>query len=278
MSTSPTDRKAPEPAAADAVPDYSALAESLADETDRDMTKVERGADPEPGQRAEFSPAAAAAVARAVAKHPGIQEIVRQLATDAGLDPNALKLLVQATLRPKATKGGQKVYREIVRQMLTPAGATGTQDAIRKAVQKLHPHIPVSKGWRVPLKPWAVKQVRKWVGMADPPFHTLSIADKTTLGQIHSDAKALLLGGQVGAAAFRADILLTPDSVIVNGTPFKIGDNKAGKGKSYRYLKVNVDKLRDALEHHPRRARATAGPAAASTPQPTTDPKDHDEE
>lgn len=234
--------------------DFCSLAQAVAADPKRDMS------------RPSFPTYNAAQVAKKAQKQA--VKWAQQVGKDYGI-PDDARVRVHVAILPPATPGKSAVFADLFARILTPTGAVGSQTAIREHVQAQHLKVPVPKDWTVPLPAWSTDALRDIVRRAPAPLNTVSVSSGLTLAQLHKRARAVMQGFAPDAEHYRADVVLSSDAVIVNGTPFRVAPNSNSE-RAYPYLKVNVDKLRKALAARPRRPGATREP---SSPKPRATPQ-----
>lgn len=156
-----------------------------------------------------------------------------------------LQFQVKASIRAKP--GADKVYNAIIVSILTPAGAVATQTAIQANVKQQFPSHSVPKDWTKPLPAWAVKKIEERIRGSAAPICDIVLPKKTSLSQLHKAAAAAVERYKTGTQTFKPLIEVGESSVVINGVPFKIGQNKV-KGGVYEYVRLPVSTLLEALD------------------------------
>lgn len=159
----------------------------------------------------------------------------------AGLNPR-----LALEFRPKSKPGASKVLLALIDLVLTPRGATMTQTECRTRVQQSYPEHGMYKDWTKPLPKWARAHVEKRAASNPVPL-AIRIGSKTSLRDIHNAAKAMFAGASGEGLVFNATIIVHTDSVLINGTRFKLNTNKSN-GKEYSTLRVNRSTLLSVLQ------------------------------
>lgn len=185
------------------------------------------------------------AKARTVLEEHLKTEIARRIA-DSPDAFQGLNVRFNVEARPKSAAGSHVVLKSLIEMILQPGGAAATQSACRAAVQVKYPNFAVYKDWTKELPRWAIEYAKKRVTCSGAPIASIVIKKGMALRDLHNASKAAMAKGRDGGAAFTAKIVITPDSVIINGVQFKQLKNKSN-GKEYRQLRLSLPALMEAL-------------------------------
>jgi hypothetical protein len=160
--------------------------------------------------------------------------------------PVGMDYHVKVVARPKGRPGNSKVLKALIDIVLSQGGATLTQTACREEISQRFPKFGVYKDWTKELPGWALLHAKKQIQMSAPPLSTLTLRKGSSLRDLHNAAKVACSKSTPDAYSVKALITVTADSVLINGSAFKITQNKSN-GKSYSLVRVALPALMKAL-------------------------------
>lgn len=160
----------------------------------------------------------------------------------------AIKVDASATVSIKKQNDADagNVYGEIISRILTAEGAMQSQADIRRHVQPLVPSQSVPRDWNKPLPVWAVRKVQDHIFGMGAPMSTIRPGKGWSLNDLHKAARTAVEKHKTGCNTYKVTVTLTDETVIVNGTPFRIGTNKVAK-ETYPQLRVPMRRLIEAI-------------------------------
>lgn len=128
---------------------------------------------------------------------------------------------VSPLVLPKSQGATRDSYRAIIQRILTPEGATSTQMEIRRTVVEVYKAGDV-KDWTKPLPAWVLKDLSAMLAASEAPFNQIAAKPGLTLSKLHREAKQLYEAHRDGGINIKAHIVMTADTVYINGKAWKI--------------------------------------------------------
>lgn len=147
--------------------------------------------------------------------------------------------------------------KDLLKLIIEEDGYKLKQIECRKKISAEYGYSKVEKNWTAPLPLWAIEYAESIMEKSkNPRIKPLAESEFNTL----NDIKAILTKNLTSdySEKFKPEIIIYADKVFVNNSVFKLSDNKLKNGKSYKLLRVNIDKFKQALADRIKKPRAVA--------------------
>lgn len=163
--------------------------------------------------------------------------------------PQDAVYVVKVTVLPKGKPGSSEVTKGLIRTILSPTSVNKTQEQCRSEVLAKFPGHTLSKDWGKALPAWALRYAQGQVLGGVALISKVSVRKGTTFSSLHRQVKRLVESGGSNAQTYTVKLTATPDALFLNEVSTKITKSKSG-GHTYKYARVNVQSLLEAMEVH----------------------------